>query len=52
MNDDFVFSMIRIQKRIADGMAVLQFFTMRRWEFREVNYRGIMEHLQGDDRKV
>lgn len=41
--------MIRIQNKIADGLDVLQFFTMRQWDFKEENYRGIANYLIGKD---
>lgn len=44
--------MIRIQNKIAQGMEVLTFFTMRRWEFNEDNFRGIQNYLNDQDKKT
>lgn len=45
-------SMIRVQKRISVGLEVLQFFTMRQWEFKEDNYRSIGNYLKGKDKET
>lgn len=44
--------MLRVQQKIADGMDVLEFFAMNKWEFREDNYRGITKYLKGEDKKT
>lgn len=44
--------MLRVQRKIADGMDVLEFFAMNKWDFREDNYRGIRDILKGEDQKT
>lgn len=44
--------MLRVQRKIADGMDVLEFFAMNKWDFREDNYRGIHDILKGEDQKT
>lgn len=44
--------MIRVQTRISDGLDVLQFFTMRKWDFRYDNYFGIAKILKGQDKET
>lgn len=43
--------MIRVQTKISDGLEVLQFFTMRKWDFRYDNYEKISKYLKGSDKK-
>lgn len=43
-------SMIRIQTRISDGLDVLQFFTMRKWDFRYDNFVSLDKFLKGKDK--
>lgn len=45
-------SMIRIQTRISDGLEVLQFFTMRKWDFRYDNFFNIEKFLKGQDKET
>lgn len=42
--------MVRVQTRISDGLDVLQFFTMRKWDFRYDNYATIEKYLKGKDK--
>lgn len=37
--------MVYIQKRIAVGMEVLQFFTMREWNFRSDNFQRLLKFV-------
>lgn len=46
------YSMIRVQTKISDGLEVLQFFTMRQWNFRSDNYVGIAKYLKGKDKET
>ena len=43
--------MVRIQTRISDGLDVLQFFTLRQWDFRYENFAGIAKFLKGTDKE-
>ena len=45
-------SMVRVQTRISDGLEVLQFFTMRQWNFRYDNFIGIEKYLKGKDKEA
>lgn len=51
LNSHF-FSMIRIQTRISDGLDVLQFFTMRKWDFKSDNFAAIMSYLSPKDQET
>ncbi|XP_015379767.1 PREDICTED: putative fatty acyl-CoA reductase CG5065 [Diuraphis noxia] len=41
--------MVRVQKRIAVGMEVLQYFTMRGWNFKIENTKGLLHNLNKED---
>lgn len=43
--------MVRVQKRIAVGMEVLQYFTMRGWNFKIVNTKALILELNESDLK-
>lgn len=54
---DFVFvsiviSMVRVQKRIADGLDVLQFFTTRQWDFRTERFFALYRELTPKDQAM
>lgn len=44
--------MIRVQKRIAIGLEVLQFFTTRAWDFKSNNFRELQKSLDSEDQKI
>ena len=44
--------MIRVQNKIATGLDVLQFFTMRKWEFKSTKYQSIFNRLSTKDKKM
>ncbi|KOB73849.1 putative fatty acyl-CoA reductase, partial [Operophtera brumata] len=44
--------MIRIQDRISKGLDVLQYFTMRSWNFPCPNYEGIRSKLSQEERVI
>uniref|UniRef100_U5EPY7 Fatty acyl-CoA reductase n=1 Tax=Corethrella appendiculata TaxID=1370023 RepID=U5EPY7_9DIPT len=44
--------MLRIQRRIADGLELLQFFTTRQWDFRSHQFQAIPKTLLPDDQKL
>ncbi|XP_063235357.1 putative fatty acyl-CoA reductase CG5065 isoform X2 [Bacillus rossius redtenbacheri] len=44
--------MVRIQRRIADGLAVLQYFTTRKWVFNSRNYVSLHAEQNPVDRKL
>jgi len=41
--------MVRVQKRIAVGMDVLQYFTMRGWDFKIENSKALVHNLNEED---
>lgn len=41
--------MVRVQKRIAVGMEVLQYFTMRSWNFKIEKGKSLMDNLNEED---
>lgn len=41
--------MCRIQTRISDGLDLLQFFTMRIWDFKSYNFQSIQGFLNEKD---
>lgn len=43
--------MVRVQKRIAVGMEVLQYFTMRGWNFKIENTKALINGLNEEDMK-
>ena len=47
-----VLSMVRVQNRIAVGMEVLQYFTMRDWDFKNHNTLGLLRTLNKADRET
>jgi fatty acyl-CoA reductase len=44
--------MVRVQKRIAVGMEVLQYFTMRGWNFKIENTKALVSTMNEKDRKL
>lgn len=42
-------SMVRVQKRIAVGMEVLQYFTMRGWNFKIENSKSLIQNMSESD---
>lgn len=44
-------SMVRVQKRIAVGMEVLQYFTMRGWNFKIEKLKSLISGLSEEDSK-
>ncbi|XP_071443977.1 putative fatty acyl-CoA reductase CG5065 [Hetaerina americana] len=44
--------MVRIQRRIQDGLEVLQYFTTREWKFDNQNYLSLSTSLNTDDQKI
>lgn len=47
-----IFSMVRVQKRIFDGLDVLQFFTTRQWDFRTERFFGLYHELSPKDQEM
>lgn len=43
--------MVRIQKRIAVGMEVLQYFTMRSWNFKIENGKNLISNLNETEKE-
>lgn len=41
--------MVRVQKRIAVGMEVLQYFTMRGWNFKIEKAKALINNLNEED---
>lgn len=44
--------MVRVQKRIAVGMEVLQYFTMRGWNFKIENSKALIDDLSESDKNT
>lgn len=44
--------MVRVQKRIAVGMEVLQYFTMRGWNFKIENTKNLISDLNEKEKKI
>jgi len=44
--------MVRVQKRIKIGMEVLQYFTMRDWDFKNTNGKELTNLLDPEDREI
>ncbi|XP_037820920.1 uncharacterized protein LOC119609941 [Lucilia sericata] len=44
--------MVRVQKRIATGLEVLQFFTTRAWDFKSNNFRELYKLLTEEEKKI
>lgn len=44
--------MKRIHNRVSDGLEVLQFFTMRQWEFKSDNFMAVYDRLTPTDKKL
>lgn len=51
-NSYAIFSMVRVQKRIFDGLDVLQFFTTRQWDFRTERFFGLFKELSPKDQEL
>lgn len=45
----FLSSMVFVQKRIATGLEVLQFFTMHKWNFKSDNFNGLVATQTPDE---
>lgn len=45
-------SMVRVQKRIYDGLEVLQFFTTRQWDFRTERFFALFRELTPQDQHM
>lgn len=48
----FVYSMVRIQKRISDGLEVLQYFTTREWVFHNTNMLIMWGEMSDKDKEI
>ncbi|XP_065369886.1 putative fatty acyl-CoA reductase CG5065 isoform X2 [Calliphora vicina] len=44
--------LVRVQKRIAIGLDVLQFFTTRAWDFKSNNFRELYKILTAEEKKI
>ncbi|XP_012269817.2 putative fatty acyl-CoA reductase CG5065 [Athalia rosae] len=44
--------MVRVQKRISDGLEVLQYFTTREWNFHNTNLLGVWSEMSPEDKEV
>lgn len=44
--------MVRVQRRIFDGLDVLQFFTTRQWDFRTERFFGLYRELSIKDQQM
>lgn len=43
--------MVRVQQKVSDGLRVLQYFTMRNWDFSNDRLLALRESLCDTDRK-
>jgi alcohol-forming fatty acyl-CoA reductase len=41
--------MVHVQKRISVGMEVLQFFTMRKWNFKSDNFEALVRMISPEE---
>jgi fatty acyl-CoA reductase len=41
--------MVHVQKRIAVGLEVLQFFTMHHWNFKSSNFNGLIKEQSPEE---
>lgn len=48
----FLFSMVRIQRRISVGLEVLQYFTMREWTFHNSNLLIMRQEMSAKDKEI
>lgn len=44
--------MVRVQRRIFDGLDVLQFFTTRQWDFRTERFFDLFRELSVKDQQM
>ncbi|XP_050537409.1 putative fatty acyl-CoA reductase CG5065 [Daktulosphaira vitifoliae] len=44
--------MVRVQQKIADGLRVLQYFTMRNWDFKNDKLLALRETMNSTDREL
>lgn len=44
--------MRRVQRRICDGLDVLQFFTTRQWDFRTERFFALFNELSPQDQEM
>lgn len=44
--------MMKLQKRIHNGLSLLQFFTTREWIFDTTNFRKLINEVQGKDKEM
>lgn len=51
MHSLWYFSMLKVQQKISDGLRVLQYFTMRRWDFTNDRLLGLRESMNDVDRR-
>lgn len=43
--------MVRIYKKVAMGLELLQFFTTRQWKFNDKNYLSLWKTVNAEDRR-
>ena len=48
----FIFSMVRIQRRIQGGLDVLQYYTTKEWVFRNDNLKALSSSLLEKDKET
>lgn len=44
--------MVRIQRKIHDGLELLQFFTTREWIFKSDNFLGLFDKMDKSDKEI
>jgi alcohol-forming fatty acyl-CoA reductase len=48
----FIYSLVRIQKKISEGMKMMEYFSMKKWDFRSPSAKIIKESLSTEDKMV
>lgn len=44
--------MIKLQKRIQNGIGVIQFYTTKQWDFKNINYQGLRKRVTPEDDEI
>lgn len=44
--------MCRVQQKVSQGLEVLQYFTMRKWDFGSANFDGLYKKLSAKEQEI
>jgi fatty acyl-CoA reductase len=47
-----IFSLVNLQKKISMGMNMLQYFSMRKWDFRSEKISEIRSNLSAEEKEI